>query len=120
MRVLICSAGNCRLDPHLCLERRGRDPVVTERAPHLRDDGHMIDFFGSGFGAAERPPHLILRDPVTRMSTWSGAARLLVAIALTVALALFIVTSLVLALVGPDVEALMAGWVGLGPAFSLF
>jgi len=45
--------------------------------------------------------------------------RRIVAIALTVALALFIVTSLVLVLVGPDVAALMAGWVGLGPAFSL-
>jgi membrane protein len=46
--------------------------------------------------------------------------RRIVAIALTVALALFIVTSLVLVLVGPDVASLMAGWVGLGPAFSLF
>ena len=45
--------------------------------------------------------------------------RRIVAIALTVALALFIVTSLVLVLVGPDVASLMAGWVGLGPAFSL-
>ncbi|MBI4478385.1 MAG: YihY/virulence factor BrkB family protein [Acidobacteria bacterium] len=46
--------------------------------------------------------------------------RRIVAIALTVALALFIVTSLVLVLVGPDMAFLMAGWVGLGPAFSLF
>lgn len=45
--------------------------------------------------------------------------RRIVAIALTVALALFIVTSLVLVLVGPDVASLMAGWVGLGSAFSL-
>jgi membrane protein len=45
--------------------------------------------------------------------------RRIVAIALTVALALFIVTSLVLVLVGPDVASLMAGWIGLGPAFSL-
>lgn len=46
--------------------------------------------------------------------------RRIVAIALTVALALFIVTSLVLVLVGPDVASLMAGWIGLGSAFSLF
>jgi membrane protein len=46
--------------------------------------------------------------------------RRIVAIVLTVALALFIVTSLVLMLVGPDVASLVAGWVGLGPAFSWF
>ena len=47
--------------------------------------------------------------------------RRMVAIVLTVALALFIVTSLVLVLVGPDVASWMAGWVGLGSgsAFSL-
>ena len=46
--------------------------------------------------------------------------RRIVAIVLTVALALFIVTSLVLVLVGPDVASLVAGWVGLGPALSWF
>lgn len=46
--------------------------------------------------------------------------RRIVAITLTVALALFIVTSLVLVLVGPDVASLLAGWIGLRPAFSLF
>lgn len=45
--------------------------------------------------------------------------RRIVAIALTVALALFIVTSLVLVLVGPNVASVMAGWVGLGSAFGL-
>jgi len=35
-----------------------------------------------------------------------------------VALALFIVTSLVLVLGGPDVASMVAGWVGLGPVFS--
>jgi membrane protein len=44
--------------------------------------------------------------------------RRIVAILLTVALALFIVSSLVLVLVGPDVASLVAGWVGLGPVFS--
>ena len=54
MRVLICGAGIAGLTLAWCLERRGHDPVVVERAPHLRDDGYMIDFFGSGFDAAER------------------------------------------------------------------
>lgn len=54
MRVLICGAGIAGLTLAWCLERRGHNPVVVERAPHLRDDGYMIDFFGSGFGVAER------------------------------------------------------------------
>ena len=33
--------------------------------------------------------------------------------------ALFIVTALVLVLVGPNVASAIAGWVGLSPAFSL-
>lgn len=56
-------------------------------------------------------------DIVERRPWWK---RRMVAIALTVALALFIVTSLLLVLVGPGFASLMAGWVGLGPAFSLF
>jgi 2-polyprenyl-6-methoxyphenol hydroxylase-like FAD-dependent oxidoreductase len=40
-----------------CLERRGHDPIVVERAPRVRDDGYMIDFFGSGVvTAASRTP----------------------------------------------------------------
>ncbi|MGH8224151.1 MAG: FAD-dependent oxidoreductase [Woeseiaceae bacterium] len=54
MRVLICGAGIAGLTLAWCLERRGHDLVVVERAPRLRDDGYMIDFFGSGFGTAER------------------------------------------------------------------
>jgi 2-polyprenyl-6-methoxyphenol hydroxylase-like FAD-dependent oxidoreductase len=54
MRVLICGAGIAGLTLAWCLERRGHDPVVVERAPRLRDDGYMIDFFGSGFTTAKR------------------------------------------------------------------
>jgi 2-polyprenyl-6-methoxyphenol hydroxylase-like FAD-dependent oxidoreductase len=54
MRILICGAGIAGLTLAWCLECRGHDPVVVERAPHLRDDGYMIDFFGSGFDVAER------------------------------------------------------------------
>jgi membrane protein len=45
--------------------------------------------------------------------------RRILAIALTVVLALFIVTALVVVLVGPNVATSIAGWVGLSPAFGL-
>ena len=54
MRVLICGAGVAGLALAFCLERRGHEPLVVERAPNLRDDGYMIDFFGSGYDAADR------------------------------------------------------------------
>jgi membrane protein len=46
--------------------------------------------------------------------------RRIVAIALTIALALFIVTSLVLVLAGPSVALRVAQWFGLAPAFAVF
>ena len=45
--------------------------------------------------------------------------RRIVAIVLTVALAFFIITSLVFVLVGPGLASRVASWVGLGSAFSL-
>lgn len=54
MRALICGAGIAGLTLAWCLERRGHEPIVVERAPRLRDDGYMVDFFGPGFGVAER------------------------------------------------------------------
>ena len=53
---------------------------------------------------------------ITEFRSWWK--RRLVAIALTLAMSLFIVTSLVLVLVGPDVAAWAAGWLGLGGAFT--
>lgn len=54
MRVLICGAGIAGLTLALRLHRLGHVPLVVEQAPGLRDGGYMIDFFGSGFDAAEK------------------------------------------------------------------
>ena len=54
MKVLINGAGIAGLTLAYCLWRDGHDVVVTEKSPHLREEGYMIDFFGPGFDAAER------------------------------------------------------------------
>jgi 2-polyprenyl-6-methoxyphenol hydroxylase-like FAD-dependent oxidoreductase len=54
MNVLVVGAGLAGLSLALCLLRRGHKPLVVERARQLRGEGYMIDFFGSGYDAAER------------------------------------------------------------------
>jgi 2-polyprenyl-6-methoxyphenol hydroxylase-like FAD-dependent oxidoreductase len=54
MKVLIVGAGIAGLTLALCLRREGHAAVLLERAPRLRGEGYMIDFFGSGYDAAER------------------------------------------------------------------
>ena len=54
MNVLICGAGVAGLTLAVCLERHGHSVFIVEQAPQLRDDGYMIDFFGSGYDAMER------------------------------------------------------------------
>lgn len=54
MRVLICGGGIAGLTLAWCLERRGHSALVVESASHHRDEGYMIDFFGSGYDACER------------------------------------------------------------------
>jgi 2-polyprenyl-6-methoxyphenol hydroxylase-like FAD-dependent oxidoreductase len=54
MRVLICGGGIAGLTLASCLARRGITPLLVERAGRLRDQGYMIDFFGSGFAVAAR------------------------------------------------------------------
>lgn len=72
MRVLICGAGIAGLTLAWCLERRGHEPLVVERAPRLRDEGYMIDFFGSGCDAAERlgllPDLASIHYPIDRLA----------------------------------------------------
>ncbi len=54
MKVLIVGAGIAGLTLALCLRRNGHEARIVEQAPELRDAGYMIDFFGSGYDAAER------------------------------------------------------------------
>jgi 2-polyprenyl-6-methoxyphenol hydroxylase-like FAD-dependent oxidoreductase len=54
MRVLIVGAGLAGLTLAFCLARNGHEVIVLERSARLRGAGYMIDFFGSGYYAAER------------------------------------------------------------------
>ena len=54
MKAVICGAGIAGLTLGWWLGRDGWDVVIVEKAPGLRDEGYMIDFFGAGYGVAER------------------------------------------------------------------
>jgi 2-polyprenyl-6-methoxyphenol hydroxylase-like FAD-dependent oxidoreductase len=54
MRAIICGAGVAGLSLAWWLDRAGWEVLLIERAPGLRDDGYMIDFFGAGYDVAER------------------------------------------------------------------
>lgn len=54
MKVLICGAGIAGLTLAMCLDRTANKVVVVERARARRDEGYMIDFFGSGFDACDK------------------------------------------------------------------
>jgi 2-polyprenyl-6-methoxyphenol hydroxylase-like FAD-dependent oxidoreductase len=72
MRILVVGAGLAGLTLALCLERKGHDAIVLERSPCLRGAGYMIDFFGSGYDAAERLGLLAelnaIHYPIARLS----------------------------------------------------
>jgi len=54
MEVVIAGGGIAGLTAGICLADRGHEVVLLERAPELRTEGYMIDFFGSGYDVAER------------------------------------------------------------------
>jgi len=54
MKVLVCGAGIAGLTTSLRLLLGGHDILVVEKAPSLRDEGYMLDFFGPGYDASER------------------------------------------------------------------
>ncbi|HVV63976.1 MAG TPA: FAD-dependent monooxygenase [Rhizomicrobium sp.] len=54
MRAIVSGAGISGLTLARCLADDGWQVTIVERAPGLRDEGYVIDFFGSGFDVAER------------------------------------------------------------------
>lgn len=54
MRVLIVGAGIGGPTLAYWLLRGGHEPTLLERAPHLRQGGYLVDFWGAGFDVAER------------------------------------------------------------------
>jgi 2-polyprenyl-6-methoxyphenol hydroxylase-like FAD-dependent oxidoreductase len=53
MKIVVCGAGIAGLTLANRLSTLGGDVVVLELAPGPRSQGYMIDFFGSGYDAAE-------------------------------------------------------------------
>ncbi|MFD2470106.1 FAD-dependent monooxygenase [Amycolatopsis silviterrae] len=53
MRILVCGAGIAGLAAANRLSALGNEVTLVERAPGPRPQGYMIDFFGSGYDAAE-------------------------------------------------------------------
>jgi 2-polyprenyl-6-methoxyphenol hydroxylase-like FAD-dependent oxidoreductase len=54
MNVLIVGAGIAGLASSFFLQRSGHNVTLVEKAPALRDEGYMLDFFGPGYCACER------------------------------------------------------------------
>jgi 2-polyprenyl-6-methoxyphenol hydroxylase-like FAD-dependent oxidoreductase len=54
MKVLISGAGMAGMTLAWWLQRVGFTPVIIEKAKGLRQGGHGLDFFGTGYDVAER------------------------------------------------------------------
>jgi 2-polyprenyl-6-methoxyphenol hydroxylase-like FAD-dependent oxidoreductase len=54
MNVLVSGAGIAGLTLAFWLQRSGYELTVVEKSPSLRDEGYMIDFFGSGYDVSEK------------------------------------------------------------------
>lgn len=53
-KILVSGAGIAGPALAYWLLRRGLTPVLIERAAHFRTGGYILDFWGAGFGVAER------------------------------------------------------------------
>ncbi|MFC4075635.1 FAD-dependent monooxygenase [Salinithrix halophila] len=54
MKVLIVGGGIAGLTLADCLLQSGHEVILVEKAPKLRTEGYMIDFFGPGYEVAEK------------------------------------------------------------------
>jgi 2-polyprenyl-6-methoxyphenol hydroxylase-like FAD-dependent oxidoreductase len=53
-RILVSGAGIAGLTLGILLQRGGWEPLVIERDPAVRQEGYIIDLFGTGWEVAER------------------------------------------------------------------
>ena len=71
MQVVICGAGIAGLTLGWRLRQLGHVPLIVEQSASPRDGGYMIDFFGSGYDAAEKlgllPDLQRIHYPVARL-----------------------------------------------------
>lgn len=54
MKAIICGAGIAGLSAAIFLSRKGWEIDIVEKADGPRSAGYVVDFFGTGFDAAER------------------------------------------------------------------
>ncbi|HTR36057.1 MAG TPA: FAD-dependent monooxygenase [Bryobacteraceae bacterium] len=77
--VLISGGGIAGLTLGLCLDRAGIACTVVEQSPGPRSGGYMIDFFGSGYDAAERLGLLndleSIHYPIAKLAFLDGRGR---------------------------------------------
>ncbi|MGH9613006.1 MAG: FAD-dependent monooxygenase [Bryobacteraceae bacterium] len=76
---MICGAGISGLTLAWRLRQLGHTPLIVEQAAALRDGGYMIDFFGSGFDAAEKlgiiPDLEQIHYPIARLAFVNSAGK---------------------------------------------
>jgi 2-polyprenyl-6-methoxyphenol hydroxylase-like FAD-dependent oxidoreductase len=79
MRAIICGAGIAGLSLGWWLANDGWEVLIVELAPALRSEGYMLDFFASGYDAAELmgliPRLEELRYPVRRLVYVDGSGQ---------------------------------------------
>jgi 2-polyprenyl-6-methoxyphenol hydroxylase-like FAD-dependent oxidoreductase len=79
MHVLISGGGIAGLTLGLCLHRAGVDCSIVEQAPAARSEGYMVDFFGSGYDAAESlgllPDFERIHYPISKLAFLNGRGR---------------------------------------------
>ena len=54
MDIVISGAGISGLTLSHLLQRDGHKTTIVEKSPSLREDGYMMDFFGTGYDVAEK------------------------------------------------------------------
>jgi 2-polyprenyl-6-methoxyphenol hydroxylase-like FAD-dependent oxidoreductase len=77
-KILISGAGIAGPCLAYWLLQHGFEPVLVERAPHLRTGGYVIDFWGLGFDVAEKMG-LLPRSGRKAMTSASSASSMSVA-----------------------------------------